>query len=281
MALEYIIYADESIEQGDYFSNFYGGALVRSTDLLRVQDELLRLKATLNLHKETKWSKVTENYLDKYTVLINRFFDFVGEDAVKVRIMFTQNRNMPQGLGTYHVEYKYYILYYQFIKHAFGLRYANPSGEPITLRIYLDKLPDSQTKINQFKGFLVGLNTTPEFRNAKLGIAVDQIADVSSHDHVILQCLDIVMGSMQFRLNDKHLIKPVGATQRGKRTIAKEKLYNQISARIRQIYPNFNIGITTGTQGNRTKHWAHTYRHWLFVSNQSKIDETQGKTKQK
>jgi hypothetical protein len=77
------------------------------------------------------------------------------------------------------------------------------------------------------------------------------------------------------------LAKPAGATQRGSRTIAKEKLFNQISVRIRQIYPNFNIGITTGTQGDRTKFWVHPYRHWLFIANQSEVDETQRKSRKK
>ena len=30
--MEYIIYCDESVSTGRYFSNFYGGALVRSVD---------------------------------------------------------------------------------------------------------------------------------------------------------------------------------------------------------------------------------------------------------
>ena len=38
---------------------------------------------------------------------------------------------------------------------------------------------------------------------------------------------------MAFRLNDKHKIKPPGQRTRGKRTIAKERLYKHISQRIR------------------------------------------------
>lgn len=35
MAQEYLIYCDESAKTGKYFSNFYGGALIRSTDIER------------------------------------------------------------------------------------------------------------------------------------------------------------------------------------------------------------------------------------------------------
>ena len=81
------------------------------------------------------------------------------------------------------------------------------------------------------------MGRTKEFRKAKIYIKEDQIAEVSSHDHVLMQCLDVVLGSIQFRLNNKHLIKPLGKKRRGKKTIAKEKLYKYILRRIRNIYP--------------------------------------------
>ncbi len=43
----------------------------------------------------------------------------------------------------------------------------------------------------------------------------------------------IVLGAMAFRLNNGHKEKPVGQNRRGKRTIAKEKLYKFIYSRIR------------------------------------------------
>jgi hypothetical protein len=71
--------------------------------------------------------------------------------------------------------------------------------------------------------------------------------DVSSKDHVILQGLDIILGAIQFRLNDKHLEIPQGKKRRSKRTVAKEEVYKYINSRIGAIYPNFNIGVSTAT----------------------------------
>lgn len=51
-----------------------------------------------------------------------------------------------------------------------------------------------------------------------------------------------------------------------KRTIAKEKVYNHINKRIRLIYPNFNIGITTGKKDNIENILLMPYRHWEFKS---------------
>jgi hypothetical protein len=229
-------------------------------------------------YKEIKWQKVTSNYLGKYKSMINVFFDLVEKERIKIRIMFTQNRNVPTGLGEYHHEHEYFLLYYQFIKHAFGLRYANPGSQTSKeLRIYLDRLPDTKEKAALFKSHPTSLSKSKNFRDAKINVPENQIAEVKSHEHILLQMVDIVLGSMQFRLNDKHKNKPEGSWRRGKRTIAKENLYKLINKRIQKIYPNFNIGITTGTDGDRSNHWKHPYRHWKFVPSNYEQDDSKTK----
>src|SRR5579871_5432934 len=91
-------------------------------------------------------------------------------------------------------------------------------------------------------------------RSANLFIRKQDITEVASHDHVLLQCLDIVLGSVCFRLNDKHKAKPAGSKRRGSRTVAKDELRRHILKLIQTIRPNFNIGITTG--GNLSDRWA-------------------------
>ncbi|MBW2050997.1 MAG: DUF3800 domain-containing protein [Deltaproteobacteria bacterium] len=277
MTTEYIIYADESESKGSFYSNFYGGALIRSKDLEYARSLLFKAKNQQNLYGEVKWQKVTSQYLDKYIALMDVFFSLVKDDFIKVRIMFTQNIYIPEGLGSYQFEHSYHLLYYQFIKHAFGLQFSNKSNVPITVRIYLDKLPDTKEKNSLFKAHLAGLGLSREFRQAKIRIKKDQIAEVSSHNHVIMQCLDVVLGAIQFRLNNKHKVKPVGAFRRRKRTIAKDKLYRKIVKRIREIYPNFNVGISTGIRGNMTNRWLHPYRHWSFRPKNFKLDGTKAK----
>jgi hypothetical protein len=114
------------------------------------------------------------------------------------------------------------------------------------LRLYFDRFPDTGEKVERFKGFIYGLQQNPKIRAAKIKIAREDITEVHSHDHVLLQCLDIVLGAMVFRLNDKHKEKLPGKSVRGKRTRAKETLYKTILQEIRQLHPNFNIGIRRG-----------------------------------
>lgn len=266
MAREIVIYADESVSREAKFSNFYGGCLVESHELLRVQQRLEAKKRELNFYGEIKWQKVTANYLGKYEALMSAFFDEVQSRRVKVRIMFTQNRRDRIDLAPERLEDGYFKLYYQFIKHEFGLTHAPTGSTPIRVRLLFDEMPDQLERRYTFRQYLASLSKSAAFRKAGLVIDPSQIAEVRSHDHVLLQCTDVVLGAMQFRLNDKHRLKPVGASRRGKRTVAKEKLYRTILERVQQIRPRFNIGISTGDDGDRSNRWHHPYRHWLFQS---------------
>ncbi|WP_417377454.1 DUF3800 domain-containing protein [Gimesia maris] len=266
MATEFVIYTDESVKDGAYFSNFYGGVLVRSRDLLGVSGRLAACKAEQNLHGELKWTKVTENYLDKYKTVMDVFFDVIAADLAKVRIMFTNNTYVPQGLTSEQRQSEYHRLYYQFIKHGFGLAFSNTEHDgPKRVRLNMDQMPTSREETAKFKAFIEALSRNPEMRRADVNFDRRQIAEVDSKDHDLLQCLDVVLGAITFRLNNQHLIKPEGQRKRGKRTIAKEMLYKHICGRVRLIYTNFNIGESTGTQGDFANRWRHPYRHWKLV----------------
>ena len=269
---EYVLYCDESIKEGQYYSNFYGGVLVGATQLQAVSDRLNACKAVQNCLGEVKWQKVTDNYLDKYVALMDAFFDEVAGGCVKVRIMFRQNARKPRGLTPLHIEQGYFILYYLFIKHAFGFAAMPEHAGPVRLRVYFDQFPDTGEQVARFRGFMLALNASPAFKGARLSIAPEDLTEVRSHDHALLQCLDVVLGAMAFRLNDLHRAIPAGSKRRGKRTIAKEKLYKHILARVRAIYPNFNIGITTG--GGFGGRWEQPYRHWAFVPKDHAYDES-------
>lgn len=265
---EFILFCDESDRHGKYYSNFYGGVIVGSSQYQRITDRLNNTKADLNLYQEVKWEKVTELYLPKYEELIRVFFEEISRSNLRVRIMFRQNAHLPRGLSREQVDWEYYLLYYQFVKHGFGLEHV---PENIRLRLYFDTFPDTAEKSEQFKGFLLGLTKTKKWQS--IDINREDITEVHSHNHVILQCLDIVLGAMSFRLNDKHKEIPKGARRRGKRTVAKEKLYKTILSEIRKIRPNFNIGVSTRTETPADR-WRLPYMHWAFIPSDETFDSS-------
>ncbi len=276
---ELLLFCDESDRDGTYYSDFYGGVLVGASQYMQVTERISGLKQSLNIHGEVKWEKVSASYLEKYKVLISGFFDEVHAGHLKVRIMFHHNARVASNLTHEQKDTTYFRLYYQFIKHAFGFRYMPKGDEPVFLRLFFDEFPDKRVHADRFKGFIYGLQELDQFKVANLRIRMRDIVEVKSHDHVLMQCLDMVLGSMSFRLNDKHLVKAPGATQRGKRTIAKEKLYKHILGEVRKGKPDFNIGISTGIDGEIKNRWHHPYRHWAFLPQEHEYDQTRTKRK--
>ena len=72
---------------------------------------------------------------------------------------------------------------------------------------------------------------------------------------------------MYFRLNNLHLLIPEGSDQRGKRTVAKDKLYEHIIKHINDIVPNFNVNETTSIKDETVPdcYWNQVYRHWRYI----------------
>lgn len=276
-----VIFCDESASKGRYFSHFYGGALVAASDRERVEAALQKIKDDNNLGAELKWTKITASYAEKYIAFVDAFFDHISAGDVKIRIMFTQNSNEATGLEDHQIDNQYFLLYYQLVKHAFGLIHCGQPESTIRVSLYLDDIPDNAEKFSQFKRYVASLSDFPKFVAQQVRIPKEEITGVNSKDHLILQGLDIVLGAMQFRLNDKHLEKPEGKRRRAKRTVAKEQVYKHINARIRALYPNFNIGVSTAIGGDYANRWHHPYRHWLFVPSEHRVVTGVGKVRNK
>ena len=169
---EYVLFCDESDREGRYYANFYGGLIVGGSQYKRVSAALDEVKHAQHLFGEVKWEKVSEQYLPKYVALMTAFFREIAAGAVKVRVMFRQRAHQPAGLTREDYELRYFKLYYQFIKHAFGLAHVTPMPNGVRLRLYFDRLPETHEKTEMFKGFIRALRTTRAF--AAAGITIDR-----------------------------------------------------------------------------------------------------------
>lgn len=220
---------------------------------------------------EVKWNNINESVEQRFCNFVDIFFDFVEDGRIKVRVMFTQNRYRPLGLTREHIRQQYFLLYYQFIKHGLGLQfYSREKGER-GLQLICDQFPDTSSQVEEFRRYLLKLNNN-HFRRQGLVLDRADIGEAKSHQHMILQGTDLVLGAIQFKLNAWDKAKPEGKNRRGKKTRAKERVYKHILSRIQRVYPNFNIGISTGTQGDIRNRWIHPYRHWILVPADHEVD---------
>lgn len=264
--MEYIIYCDESTGKGKYYSNFFGGALVQSKDFDQIKQTLDEKKQSLNITAEMKWIKVTSSYLMKYVEIMDTFFSFVKDKKIKVRIMFQRNDQMPSHLGKEQVENRYYLLYYQFIKHAFGIVHHPQANAPVYLRLYFDEIPFPLYQREVFKAHIFSLQRNAKFKQAGIMIRRDDIAEIDSKRHSIQQCVDVILGSISFMLNKKNLEMTEGATERGSRTIAKEKLFMHILELIQDSDGVEFFDISTSTPIRSLDDlWETPYLHWKLI----------------
>ena len=189
----FLIYCDESEDKGEFYSNFYGGALVKSSDRQRVEAVLEEAKGDLAGH-EFKWTKVKPDNEARYIEFARALFGLIHDGSIKLRIMFTQNINQPSQDAEHDEENRYFLLYYQFLKHAFGLQHRNEhEDEDIFVAVYLDEVAHKNEKFDVFKDYLSGLTKFPPFRYSGVSIPKDTIASVDSRDHVILQAVDVIL----------------------------------------------------------------------------------------
>lgn len=251
--------------------------MIEASKQQALHEELQVCKDSLNIFTgEMKWERITEPYADKYIEFVHKVFDIIERGDMKIRIMFTQNMYIPR-LKEYQIGHDYFMLYYQFIKHAFGLQWSVPDGSTASAALLLDDVPHNSEKFHQFKDYMSSLSTFPVWTRAGFKIAYEDITDINSKHHNVLQALDVVLGGMQSRLNEKHTKPHPPAKRRSKRAKAKSRVYAAIIARIQKIYPRFNVGVSTATLDGLHMRFEHPYRHWLFIPNDANVDK--GRTK--
>lgn len=275
--MTYYIWFDESDKEGEFYSNFYGGILIKSKDFGNVLQMMKYKVEELELtNEEIKWQKVNQYTYEKYCSLVDFIFDLLENDLIKIRIFFRNNQYVPVGLTSEHKRNGFSFLYYQFIKHSFGLQYSNQTKEDITLKLFIDDIPMKGPDKAKFEEYLYRLNNDSGFKEAKIKLRYGDIQEVNSKKHIPLQLMDLVLGSICFRLNNKHKIKDPITNKRGNRTKLKELLFKRISKRIRILRPNFNIGESTGIS-YPSDIWDYPYSHWSFKPSNYNRDMNQSK----
>ena len=258
------IWTDESDTTGKYYANFYGGILIMSEHLEEVLVRLSDIVKEVGLEKEEiKWQKVNEYTEERYKKILDVLFVLMGEGKVKMRMFFRHRMYEPSELTNEQRRKEYPMLYYQFIKNDFGLIHSNPKGKEVHVRLLIDDMPLKGSARDEFLKAIYHLNDLKSFQKANIQIKEGDVAEVNSKKHLPLQVMDVVLGSMCFRLNDKHKERDIDG-KRAKRNIVKERIYKYIRTKIWQLHPGFNIGVTTPIN-KQSDLWEQPYLHWNFV----------------
>lgn len=266
---EYWIFCDESVSDGSRFSDFFGGVIVPASSHASIEAHLAGFKASLGLTQEVKWQRVGLQSVDRYKRLIAAFFDLMRRGEVRYRVMFRPTDHTIRWTAD-EKDKRYFKLYYQFIKHAFGLCFVPQCEAGTRVRFYFDQFPDTFGKIDEFKDYLKQMPQRG-LKTPHLRLNPSHIVEIDSKMSAIIQCVDVIVGAMAFGLNEMHLVPPKGGNPLGKRTLAKFSLYCFILTEIRTIYPYFLPEESTSCRPfNPHGRWQMHYRHWNFRSRRGK-----------
>lgn len=254
----YIIVCDESTRHGEKYSYFYGGAIVKENEYEKING-ILKMYSESKQLGEVKRTKITLANCKNYVELLDLFFTFIQSGKIRARVMFSKNKELdviPSSLDETYCKF-----YYLFIRYAFSIFYAK---KDLSLRLIFDDLPETKTACAKFKSYLVqNLNSISIVNSNHVTLDAKDIEEVDSKKHIILQCMDVIMGLVDFALNSK---EEDFKTKRGQ---AKTFVWKYVASKILEIHPNFIIDETTKPLYSN-KGWLDGYKHFVYKKGKNK-----------
>ncbi len=270
----YEIFADEAWTHGGHPLNrywcFHGGIFGPQSSLDRLEKNLETIINRWGIAGEVKWSKLSLKNIDCYKELVDCLVDSVRNDDIKYRQVFLdrsyvwQPRHNPIEQGEIDVHFK---IYYQFIKHSFGLKYLeiDPNGEVTKIFVRLDN-HSSQKHKNNLVRFAQDL---PRILNRS-----DLSVVVTFHNSSRirrLQICDLVMGAAGSYGNNMHKKRKPGQRGMTSKQKLRLKFCKYVYNNLREIDADFrgskvfNWFETTGLAGDYSNLLNHRLRIWKLV----------------
>lgn len=275
----YEIYADEAWTHCNPPLNrywcFYGGILGRAADLDRFDTALRAIKKKNNVKSEVKWSKLKEDNISCYKEMVDELMLYLRSGSIKYRQMFLDRAfvRIPEPgeppITELDVQFK---LYYQYIKHAFGLRYLPhaPDGTQVLLRLDNHSSQGHKDRLVSFCEELPGYLHRPDL--------TIRVTFVNSAKVPRLQVCDVLMGAAGSHGNKMFAKRAPGQ----RRITPKQKLRNELCKYIYEALKAldrdmrgsraFNWFESTGKGGDPTNLFHHAMRIWKFEPSNYVID---------
>lgn len=252
---QYVIVCDESTKHGNFYSYFYGGAIINEKKYQTISEKLELFKSHIGLTHELKRINIDLTNCNRYIEMLDFFFTFVKSGDIRIRIMFSPNNNLETIPST--LDETFTKFYYLFIRHAFALPYAK---EDIDLRLIFDALPEKPERREKFKSYLVNNLTHIPNDDVKNDVIItrQRIEEVDSKKHIILQCVDVIVGLIDFCLNNQKVDKG-----KSKRWFAKNKVLTVLLSYIEEMHPNFVLYKTTRPIRGINA-WLDKYKHFVY-----------------
>lgn len=184
MSKTFNIYCDESCHiENDHKKYMFLGSVSSAYNQVKLHTEKINdLKKKHNFYAEIKWSKVSKSKLRFYLDLVDYFF----ATDLQFRTVGVEKSKINNDAFDQDYDDFYYKMYYYLLNHNLNSLYK--------YNVYLDiKDTLSAYKVNKLKDVL----------NTKFGV-FRNVQNIRSHESIILQIADFLMGAISYLHNDEH-----------------------------------------------------------------------------
>ena len=254
-----------------------GGIFGAEGDIDELERQLRATCVAQSLRREVKYGRISAENIAAYTALVDVFFRNLGQRDLHYRQLFLDRAfvHVPSpgadDLTALDVQFR---IYYQFLKHAFGLRYL-PRSEGTTHQIVLQlDGHSSQHHTDALRRFVQDLPAQLDRDDLAL-----QVSYVRSGKFRLLQTCDLLLGAAGSYGNRHHKRRSgVGRGMSGK-----QKLRLQLAKTIYQSLREqngvergkgaFNWFETTGRDGRWENLLQHKVRVWKIVPRRYRLDK--------
>ncbi|WP_335954435.1 DUF3800 domain-containing protein [Acinetobacter guillouiae] len=269
---KFLIYADEAWTQTHKISEnryhcFFGGFFATPQEFKKFEQELILLQKKFNQSKEIKWGNLSKYNVDFYNEIIKLVEIFLCDNHFsKYRQFFMDRHHQYSGAQASMLDSQF-KMYYQFLKHSFGLQYIPYKN--IQIIFFLDTHSSHYHK-EKLKEFALDLPRILSRNDITI-----KIEFIDSKKSKILQVCDLLMGTAGYygnaiyerKVNGK---KQITKHQKLKRDFGKTtyNMLRNIDAKFRNTKA-FNWFENTGTEGSKNNYFNHKLRIWKFIPNNS------------
>jgi hypothetical protein len=189
------IYCDESCQDNHNYM-LLGGVAIKSSLVSIFESDMDKIRKQTNMHKELKWSKLTNQKYIEYRRFVDLFFEWNKSNKLFFHCIIFDNTkiNHRQFSGSY--ELGFYKFYYQLLLHTFGKNY----GKNNDLYAFLDQRPTGYDLTELRRILNNGMDSRYKIDRRPFRL----VEPADSKKIAVLQVADLVLGALGYRKNNRH-----------------------------------------------------------------------------
>jgi hypothetical protein len=256
---------------------FIGGLLGLKEDIDRLESVLYD---AITFHKyplEVKWANVSPEWLQFYKELVDVFFVQLTNFDLRYRQVFLDRTyiHLPSSGNAIQTDLdREFLIYYFFLKEAFGLKYlpvATETFDRIVMRLDTHSSKDHRKKLKEL------VEKLPVYLH-RTDLTID-LGHVCSKTLRRIQICDVLLGAAGSYGNRAHDMRKAGQKRMTPYQKCRCELAKYISAKLRNLNNltrgrnAFNWHESTGMDGNPRNKYIHKMRIWKFIPKHCQIDK--------